>query len=83
MDESSLRLSLYPNPVRNEFVLDWGVSGQNLDVTIRDPLGRVVRTYPNVSSGSVMHMGELPPAMYVVQCDLDGRVVDAFKIEKQ
>ena len=83
VDESSLRLSLYPNPVRNEFVLDWGVSGQNLDVTIRDPLGRVVRTYPNVSSGSVLHTGDLPPAMYVVQCDLDGRVVDAFKIEKQ
>lgn len=76
-------LTIYPNPMDNSVVLEWGRSEWNFDVKLFDAQGREVRQFPNVISGSILELHDLPPSLYVVQCNHNGRIVHSAKIEKR
>lgn len=76
-------LTIYPNPVDNSLVLEWGRSEWNFDVKLFDAQGREVRQFSNVISESILELHDLPPSLYVVQCNHNGRIVHSAKIEKR
>ncbi len=75
--ENHPRLSLFPNPGRNDVKIDW--SGPPADLVVFDIAGRKVYAESRVEPGSTIHVGELSPGVYTVGIRWNG---SAYTTEK-
>lgn len=72
-------MSVYPNPNNGRFVVDLGRNG-NGTLTLRDPLGRLVKSIRVVSQTTTIEVNELACGTYLLECLLDDQRSEQFRI---
>lgn len=60
-------MRILPNPVYNDFVIQYGNMGDHFDITIVDVNGAVVFTQPRILSGQLINIVGLRPGLYFVR----------------
>ncbi|MEZ4960512.1 MAG: T9SS type A sorting domain-containing protein [Saprospiraceae bacterium] len=69
-------LTVYPNPASSFFV----VNGQNVDFSLYDGTGRVVRRLPAINGESKINLSGLAQGIYFYKAEKNGRIVKNGKL---
>ena len=79
VDNDGLNLNIYPNPVKDELIIE-GLRGEE-EVSVRDLLGREINIQIISKNPYILDFSHLPEGIYVLLIELEGQV-RAFKVYK-
>lgn len=65
-------LIIYPNPSKGQFIIDLGATYNDIDVSIRDVIGRIVQTFTTTKSYSFPIEINSAPGIYFITVSYDG-----------
>lgn len=65
-------ISVYPNPAQNKINLS-GISGDNINISITDMKGRVIKT-DIITESNTIDIEDLPSGLYTIRAEYEGAV---------
>jgi type IX secretion system substrate protein/fibronectin type III domain protein len=68
-------INIYPNPVKNELVIEMGGYESVIDVIICDLKGKIIMKRTKISSPATIDMSELASGLYIIHIETDKGII--------